>query len=122
MGIITHECIEFLLDRSSIAASIPDEETIFTPDDRIMRISDAFPIDEVIEIILFIRGIHFSIVIYEVSAPEIPLEIREKVSPSRGCHVDVDGISVILMEMDSILRFNSLRDIAPSDFFHIDIS
>ena len=117
MGIITHELSELFLYHISISRPIPDEELTFTFDDPIMWIGDTFSIHEIGEIFLSIREIHISIVIDEISTSEVPREIREKMSPRRGCHMNMDGISVILMEMDTILRLDSLSDIASSNLF-----
>lgn len=122
MGIFTHESSEIFLYHIRISRPIPDEELIFTLDDTIMWIGDTFPVHEIRETSFSIREIHLAIVIDEISTSEVPCEIREKMSPCRGCHMNMDRISVILMEMDTILWFDSLSDIASSDLFHVDIA
>ena len=112
----------FLFHFLSGSSSIPDEKLILTFDDEILWMYDWFPIDEVVDILTISCEIHLAIVIDEVATSWVPEKIREKVSPCRRCHMDMDEITLVLMEVDAILRLHIGRDIAARGLFHIDIS
>lgn len=65
--------------------------------------------------------VHFPEIIHEVAASEVPHEIREKMAPRRGCHMDVYEVSFILVEVDPIRWHHSFTDITTFDLRHIDI-
>lgn len=110
-----------LLHFFTCSSSIIDEELIFTFDNLIFRIIHELSIDEVIDVLPTSCEVHLSIVIHEVATSRIPEEIREEVSPGRGCHMNMDEIPFILMEVNTILRFHIGRDITSRDFLHINI-
>lgn len=103
------------------SGSIIDEESIFTLDGSIGGIYDTFPIDEVVDIFPTSREVHLPIIIDDIATSCVPEEIREEVSPGRGCHMNMDEIPFILMEVNTVLRFHFGRDITSRGFLHIDI-
>ncbi len=105
----------------SCSCSIPDEKLILTFDDKILRVSHTFTVDKVENTLPASTEIHLPIVIDEVSTSHSPFEVREEVSPRRCCHMHMDEITLVLMEMDAILRLHVGRDIASRGLFHIDI-
>jgi hypothetical protein len=84
------------------STAIPDEESIFALDREVGRIDDEFPIEDVVYIFSFSSTILTSDIISECIDPDIPVEIREHITPSGRCHMDMDELSFFLMEMDTI--------------------
>lgn len=87
-----------------------------------MRIINDFSIENKVDIFSIPRLVHFPIIIDEVPTSKVPHEIGEKISPRRCCHVDMDDISFVFMQMDTILWTDSYGDITSRDLFHVDIT
>ena len=121
MRIFWNEYIKFFPHFFFSSCSIPDEESIFTFDDSICWIIDAFPIQKIVYIFPIFWSIYFPEIICEISASHSPQEVRKEVSPSRGCHMDMNEVSLVIMEVYSVLRCYSFSDIASAHFFHVDI-
>lgn len=105
----------------SCTRSIPYEESIRTFDDLIGWIFYIFSIDEEIEIFCLRDCIYITEWFDDVSFSYSPSQIRKEISPGRCCHVDMDESSLVLMEVDTILRFHVFGDIASKGLFHIVI-
>lgn len=98
------------------------EELISTLDGKILRVSHAFTVDKVENTLPTSCEIYLPIIIDEVSTSHSPFEVREEVSPRRPSHMHMDEITLVLMQMDAILRLHVGRDIATRSLFHVDIS
>ena len=113
------ECIEFLSYFFNCACTIPDEESILTLDDEITRIIYDFSIQDIIETLPTSSCIDLTITIGNIVLSYSEIEIGKEISPGGCRHVDMNEVSLPIMEMYSILRCDSLGDIATRDFFHV---
>ena len=108
VGITWYESLPFFLYFSCCATSIPDEESIRTAHCDIRWGIDWLPIDIEVELPSSSSTIYLSIWIDEIARTDSPREIREEVSPGRSCHMYMDEISLIVVQMDAIFGEDSL--------------
>ena len=108
IGITWYESLPFLLYFSRCTTSIPDEESIRTVYCDIRWVIYLLPIDIEVELPSSSSAIHLPIRIDEIARTDSPREIREEVSPGRSCHMYMDEISLIVVQMDAIFGEDSL--------------
>ena len=114
-----NKSIKFFSYLTSCSCTIPDKESIFTLDYEVTRVIYDFSIQEVIEIIPTSSCVYLTITIGNIVLSYSEIEIGKEISPGGCRHVDMNEVSLPIMEVYTILREDSLSDIATRDFFHI---
>jgi hypothetical protein len=105
------------------SCTVPDEESILTLDGHVGWIIDHFPIYEIVEALPTTTEIALVVgIVDEITLSDTDRDIRKEVSPGCSRHMDMDELSMVIVEMDAVLRLHSLRDIAAGDFFHVSSS
>ena len=119
IGVFLDERIGSCFHLCLCTSTIPDDEAISALYDLISRIVDGFSIDEIVEMCISRSGMHISERFAQIIRPYTPVEICKEISPRRCRHMDMDEVSLTIMEMDTILRLHIGRHIAPRGLLHI---
>jgi hypothetical protein len=118
-----NKCICLLLYLCLVSCTIPHEEPILALDCHISWIVDHFPVQEVYYSLPAAGEITLVIgVIDDIVLADTDSQIGKEVSPGCSCHMDMDEFTMVIVEMDAVLRLHSLGDIAAGDFFHVSSS
>lgn len=71
--------------------------------------------------IVFVRLIYLAIIIHDIPASKGPEEVGVEISPGGCGHMDMYEVSLVLMEVDTILWLHSDGHITSRHLLHVDI-